>query len=154
MSPPDHRSHPLKLRARLMTLVAVLVSVVAGVTAWTCLAVAERAFEHRFEHELAAVVEEAASSLNAADVETVDRLRRTGRHLVEWDTDLLERLLDPDPESRFDLVGVAGGLANQFELPILEILDDRGRIVSSAHWPQNAGKTTDATSAVTQDTTA
>ena len=152
MSAPVHRSHPLKLRARLMTLVAVLVSAVAGVTAWTCLAVAERAFEQRFEHELAALVEEASSSLDAVDLAIVDRLRRTGRHLVEWDTDLLERLLDPDPESRFGLVGVAGGLANQFELPVLEILDDRGRIVSSAHWPQNAGKTTDEIRRVPVDT--
>jgi len=149
---PDHRSHPLKLRARLMTLVVILVSAVAGITAWTCLMVAERAFERRFEDELAGVVAEAASSVDAADLEIVDRLRRTGRHLVEWDADLLERLLDPDPESRFDLIGAAGRLANQFELPILDLLDDRGRIVSSAHWPQNAGKTTGGVERLSEDT--
>ena len=138
------RSHSLKLRVRLMTLVAAVVSAVAGVTAWTCLVVAERAFEQRFDDELAALARGAAQALAAEDIRIGKRLARMSRYLRDKDPDLLERLLDADPASRYDLIGVAEGLANQFELPVLELLDEQGRIVSSAHWPQNAGKTDEA----------
>jgi signal transduction histidine kinase len=106
--------------------------------------VAERALESRFEDELAALEDGAVSALATIDIEIGLRLTRMNRYLVEDDPALLERLLESDPESRYDLVGVAEKLANLFSLPVLELLDADGRILSSAHWPQNAGKTDEA----------
>jgi signal transduction histidine kinase len=141
---PNTDTHSLKLRVRLTALVAIVVSAVAGLTAWTCLGLAERALENRFEDELVALEVGAVNALADIDIRIETSLARLSRHLVEDDPDLLERLLETDPESRYDLVGVAEKLANLFSLPVLELLDEDGRILSSAHWPQNAGKTDEA----------
>ena len=129
--------HPLKLRFRLGVLVGALVAVVAGATAWTCLLMAEAAFERRFDAELDARIADVESRIESLEHDVVERLERAERHLLEVDTRSLERLLDP--ERRFELQDEATILGIQLGLPVLQILDSSGEILSSAHWPQRVG---------------
>jgi signal transduction histidine kinase len=129
--------HPLKLRVRLALLVGTLVAAVAGLTAWACLLMAEAAFEGRFDAELDARVGDVESHIESLRDDVGERRGGARRHLLEVDTRSLERLLDP--RRRFELGDEATALAVQHGLPVLEILDSSGEILSSAHWPERVG---------------
>ena len=128
--------HPLKLRVRLAVLVGALVAAVAGLTAWTCLVLAERAFERRFEAELDARAGEIESQIESQKLDVLARLESTREFLLEVDTSLLEALLQSDEH---DVLDAAGDLAIRYALGVLEILDADATIVSSAQWPQRTG---------------
>ena len=128
---------PLELRPRLALLVGTLVATVAGIAAWACLLIAEAAFEGRFEAELDARVGDVEARVESLRDDVFERLERARRHLLEVDTPSLERLLDP--QRRFELGDEATVLAIQHGLPVLEILDSSGEILSSAHWRERVG---------------
>ena len=121
---PNALSHSLKLRVRLTALVAIVVSAVAGLTAWTCLGLAERALESRFEDELVALEVGAVNALADVDIRIETSLTRLSRHLVEEGHDRAPPIRDAATRQHRDLSPYReGGIGER----VLHPLDERHR---------------------------
>lgn len=117
----------MSLRTRLLLLVLV-----AAAPTLVVAAALERLMAARFEAA-------ARQRLAAAHAALEAHLRRLQARAAAQVGALAREDLPQQPRDPDLLPSLAAGLAQRRDLPVLEILDESGRVLSSAHWPVGMG---------------
>ena len=117
----------MSLRARLLLLVLV-----AAAPTLVVAAALERLMSARLEQA-------ARQRLAAAHAALQSHLRRLQARAAAQVSAVAREDLPQQPRDPDLLPSLAAGLAQRRDLPMLEVLDEGGRILSSAHWPVGMG---------------
>lgn len=117
----------MSLRARLLLLVLV-----AAAPTLVVAAALERLMSARLEQA-------ARQRLAAAHAALESHLRRLQARAAAQVSAVAREDLPQQPRDPDLLPSLAAGLAQRRDLPMLEVLDEGGRVLSSAHWPVGMG---------------
>jgi signal transduction histidine kinase len=128
----------LSLRSRLSLAMALLVAAAVLLAALATLRRVEATFTAQFDARVASLLDAASARYAALGARAAQRMAGLGAALLA-DPRLAERLLiRPEPTSAMVLES-ATRMQALAGLDLLDLLDDKGRILSSGHWFERAG---------------
>jgi signal transduction histidine kinase len=120
---------------RLVVTSALLAAGLVATGAWVVTTSLTRAAERSARNELSrrlALVDERIERVGQTLTTTLDRLEST---ILDRGRREFDRLVVAGP----DVVGEAAQMAAAHDIDLLSVIDEQGRVVSSARWPQLAG---------------
>jgi two-component system nitrogen regulation sensor histidine kinase NtrY len=126
----------VSFRTRLLLIIGTAVVAASTAGTWILLVTTTRAFEQLDEQRRLALIEQFRRTFRSRTEEIAGRVRAIAQ--AESSRRMAIDLSRPGADQG-TYVNAAAELATQHSLDFLEILDNQGRIISSAHWPARFG---------------
>ena len=126
----------MTFRRKLLAVFALTVFLSVGTVAWLVSAVTRKSFEKVENQRTAALVAQFQNEFDRRGVELVQRVEAIA---ASDGVMKMGATLNGTPSDSSQYLDLAQSMAEARELDFLELLDERGTIVSSAQWPSKFG---------------